>query len=178
MEKLQAPSLRQQTERSNASLEEAAKCAKLLLGCYGKAEVSDPEVFVAGVISVLSRYPVETMRYVVDPYYGVPGKIKWLPKISEIKEACEEHLEATAREVKRLRDLDEQQKRPLMIEDQRERPTYDELKRRCWDAGLKIGPKPRDPHSIAPTLEKYGVTQDAFDAIPDLPKDFELRRRA
>lgn len=42
------------------------------------------------VVSVFSRYPEDVVAKVVDPISGLPGKLKWFPKLPEIREACED----------------------------------------------------------------------------------------
>lgn len=69
--------------------EEAMFQASLLLGCYRKADCEDPEVFIASVSAVLSRYSAEVVALVTSPVSGVPAKSKFLPTIAEIREACE-----------------------------------------------------------------------------------------
>jgi hypothetical protein len=59
------------------------------MGFYRVADAHNPRVYLAGVVAALSDYPVEIICQVVDPRNGIPSKIKWLPTIAEIKEACE-----------------------------------------------------------------------------------------
>lgn len=70
------------------SLMEAKKQARLLLGCYRTGDANDPEVYVAAVVAVLSKYPMHVMRMACDPNDGLPSKIKWLPTIAEVSEEC------------------------------------------------------------------------------------------
>jgi hypothetical protein len=63
--------------------------ARMLLGCYRTGEANDPDVYIAAVVRVLSGYPIEVVHHVIDPLTGIPSKIEWLPKLSEIKQACE-----------------------------------------------------------------------------------------
>lgn len=91
-----APSRQQLTDTSNAlnaraeKRAEAAKYAKLLLGCYRTGDANDPEVYTAAVIAVLADYPSDVMAEVTDPRSGLPGKVRWLPTVQEIRVACEE----------------------------------------------------------------------------------------
>lgn len=92
MERVQAPSQPQSTVSSPTLKLEAARCAKILLGCYRTGDANDPEVYVQSAISVLGEYPIEVMRSVCDPRFGLPAKSKWLPTMFEIKEACEDGM--------------------------------------------------------------------------------------
>jgi hypothetical protein len=74
---------------SRCSPSEAAKAAAQLFGCYRKGDANDPETYALAVAAVLSTYPVEVVREVCDPRTGIPGRLKWLPVVAEVKEACE-----------------------------------------------------------------------------------------
>ena len=67
-----------------------AKFAKILLGCYRTGDANDPEVYTAAAIAVLSDFPLDVIQQVVDPRSGLPSRIRWLPTVSEIRDACQE----------------------------------------------------------------------------------------
>lgn len=103
--------------------------AKILLGCYRMGDASDPEIYTAAVIAVLSNYPVDTISYVCNPVTGLPGSLKWLPTVAEIKEACETHhgrflrlLEIERREREQLAERDK-----ISIKDHRQSPSRDRI---------------------------------------------------
>jgi hypothetical protein len=73
----------------NCPPEKALDYATLLLGCYRKAECDDPEVFVTAAIAVLTHYPEDVVKAVIDPFSGLPSRSKWVPQIPEIREACD-----------------------------------------------------------------------------------------
>lgn len=87
-----------QTQPGKTSVTSPAKCslkfatmrAAILVGCFRKADAGDPEIYTAAVVAVLSRYPVEVAAAVTEPATGLPSKLKWLPSIAEITEACEQ----------------------------------------------------------------------------------------
>ena len=60
-----------------------------MLGCYRKTDCDDPEIFATAAIAVLSRYPEDVVRQVTDPHSGLPATSKWVPRIAELREACE-----------------------------------------------------------------------------------------
>jgi hypothetical protein len=154
--------------------------SKLILGCYRTDEVSDPEVYVTAVAAVLSRYPSDIGARLSDPKDGIAGKIKWLPSISEIKEACDAMQVADVATAKRKADLAEQwrlrEERERLLSEVRE-PTgpiisnYDEAKR-------PTGPfeKPgdewnrrRQPMAVMPKTAWVPLTDEELLAIY-LPK--------
>lgn len=61
----------------------------MMFGCYRKQDANDPEIYVAAVTAVLSEYPREVIESVTDPRTGLPSRLKWLPTVAEVKEACE-----------------------------------------------------------------------------------------
>jgi len=69
---------------------ETLKAAKVLFGCYRTGDANDPQVYTAAVVAVLSDYSPEVVQFVTDPRTGLPSKVKWLPAVAEVKEACEE----------------------------------------------------------------------------------------
>lgn len=102
--------------------------AKLLLGCFRKGEVDDPDTYAAAVAAVLSDYPQEIIKRTTDPRTGIASHSKWLPTISEIKETCEAEMWPIRREQERVR-LAEERKRLLGEPvDRSSRKTYEELK--------------------------------------------------
>lgn len=93
---------------SNGNTSEIARLAKSLLGCFRTGDANDPEIYTAAAIAVLSDYPLDVVRRVVDPRTGLPSKCKWLPMIAEIKDACEEQMEPRRRMQVRQRQFDQQ----------------------------------------------------------------------
>lgn len=69
----------------------AAERAKMLFGCYRKADANDPEMYAAAVTAILSEYDEETVAYVTDPRTGIARKSTFLPTLSEIDKACKSH---------------------------------------------------------------------------------------
>jgi hypothetical protein len=51
-------------------------------------DVGDPETYLAGVITILSEYPVEVMNALSDPRMG-SRVLRDYPTISQIRQACE-----------------------------------------------------------------------------------------
>lgn len=68
---------------------DAARSAATLLGCYRRDDAADPETYATAVAAVLSTYPPDIVKRVTDPRTGVPGKSKFLPTVSEVREECE-----------------------------------------------------------------------------------------
>jgi hypothetical protein len=73
------------------------KWALFLLGCYRKSDCDDPEIFVSAAVSIMSRYPEEAVRRVTSLNTGLPATSKWVPTISELREALENANRAAER---------------------------------------------------------------------------------
>jgi hypothetical protein len=66
--------------------------ATQLFGCYRASEANDPETFITAAAALLARYPEEVARKVCDPSRGLPSTNKFLPAISELRDACEREM--------------------------------------------------------------------------------------
>ena len=75
-----------------ANPEYAAERARLMLGCYPNGRANDPDTYVAAVAAILSEYPQAVVQRVTDPRTGIARKVKFLPSIAELSEACERAL--------------------------------------------------------------------------------------
>lgn len=91
--------------------------AQMIFSCYRKDETQDPEIYAAAVAAVLSGYPKGIIDYVCDPRTGIAGVSKWLPSVSEIKEACESKVN----EIGRARERQERIERQFMERDRDEK---------------------------------------------------------
>ena len=80
------------------STDAAAEAARRIVGVYRKSDVNDPEVFSSALVAIFSDYPASVSAKVSHPVQGIPARSKFLPSVSEVKEACEV-------EAKRLRNL-------------------------------------------------------------------------
>ncbi|MBA3241594.1 MAG: hypothetical protein H0T60_10260 [Acidobacteria bacterium] len=114
-----------------------------MLGCYRKDDVSDPAAFLGGVTAILAKYPVEVINIVTDPALGIPARIKFLPALAEVREACEREYEPMRRELEREKRFTETQELLTSPEDRSRRLTYAELKAKHGDDwGIRPPPEP------------------------------------
>lgn len=61
-----------------------------MFGCYRKGDANDPETYTLAIAAVLAEYTPDVVRQVTDPRSGLPSRLKWLPSVSEVKEACDD----------------------------------------------------------------------------------------
>ena len=66
--------------------------ATQLFGFFPRSDANDPESFIIGAAAMLARYPEAVTRAVCDPVRGLPSTNKFLPAISEIRDACERQM--------------------------------------------------------------------------------------
>jgi hypothetical protein len=105
--------------------------AALLVGCYRKSDAADPEIYTSAVVAVLMRYSENIVRTITEPATGLPARLKWLPAIAEIVEACEEQMPV----------VPIPEHRPLLPEppiDRANRPSLEELRQKYgpnWGLG-------------------------------------------
>lgn len=157
---------------------EAAQAAKLLLGCYRSGDANDPDIYVRAVASVLAEYPSEVIRGVCNPRCGLPAKSKWLPTVSEVKEACEiamapidrKHREIAAREARK-----HALGKPMF-----ERPTLAQLKEKYGEMwGLSPDKeKAAGSMSIDDLCKQAGISRDDFEKANDRAAKAQAEFRA
>ena len=63
--------------------------ARILLSAYRRDDLADPEGFVAQLGMVLEGFPDAVIIAVTDPRTGIQRRLKFMPTIAEIVEACE-----------------------------------------------------------------------------------------
>jgi hypothetical protein len=95
-------SARSDHSRVNLQAEYAAERAGLMFGCYRRGDANNPDTYVAAVAMVLSKYAVEVIKAVTDPYAGLPSKKKengysGLPDVADVREACDDEAGRIAR---------------------------------------------------------------------------------
>lgn len=102
-----------------------------MFGCFRKGEANDPETYTAAVSAVLSLYSPEIVHRITDPRTGLAGRSKFLPTVSEVREACEEEAQREARLIQHQSQIARQLAERKRDEEERAnipRPSYEELK--------------------------------------------------
>jgi len=124
------------------------------------------------VIAVLSDYPLDIVRRVVDPRSGLPSQSKWLPTVAEIKAALEQEMLPIRRE-------EDRQERERLYraqlpppDDRSQRPSYDELRAKHgpnWGITDPGRPKRTDWREAAAAAVKSQVSAEEWAKIPNAP---------
>lgn len=143
---------------------EAQTCAKLLISGYPNQKVSEPESYITQIIAVFTQYERDLVRRACAPA-GIPFEFStYLPSVGEVNKWLAEKSVKARGVYPRLPRLPEPERKS--------RPTYEELQRRCAEAGLEIGKKPRRQSTekeIEGFRAKHGITDEQWAALPDAP---------
>lgn len=73
---------------------------RILIGCYRRADFSDPEVFAQAAQALLMAYPRSVVVAVMNPVTGIASRLQWPPSIAEIKQALEAEDDGQKRRAK------------------------------------------------------------------------------
>ncbi|UFW91011.1 hypothetical protein BjapCC829_21715 [Bradyrhizobium barranii] len=133
---------------------------------------------MGAIAAVLQCYAPDVVQHVCDPRTGVPGKLKWMPSVAEVKSACDDRMAEKARK-RRFEnwglnnvDADERERmkdQGLLPPPRERRPTLDELKAKYgpnWGIGGDVEP--------VKTLQRVRTKADyiAHPAIGDTLRAF------
>jgi hypothetical protein len=152
-------SMSKSTEQNgNLNPVQALEMAKLLLGCFHLREVDNPLIFVTAVAKVLSMYQIEVVSHVCDPFAGLPGELKWLPAVSEVKAACNARAHEIAR-IERFLHWGKQLPAPEHERNEPPKPTREELEKKYGKnfglIGDPVGEKSKFHPMTRDELEKH-----------------------
>jgi hypothetical protein len=139
-----------------------------MLGFYRKDDAWDPEMFLTGISAVLSKYPKWVIDKVTHPADGLPGRLKFPPQPSEVRDACEAEMEPVRRQAEREhRERACQESLPPPV-DRTGRKTYEQIQAEFAAVGIFIGGARALPKETAATVKaKLGLTDEQWNAIPD-----------
>lgn len=122
------------------------------------------------IAAVLTCYPVEIMKEVSDPRWGIATKIKWLPTLYDVKEACEAAMQPVYRREREAAHAAE--RRQLLSAPTAPRPTLTELQAKYgenWGLHSEATGKTKwQPKSLDQLLKEAGVSKEEFEAANSL----------
>lgn len=61
----------------------------ILVGSYSRARPHDPETYADAIAATLAGYSRAVIQRVTDPRTGLQRKLKWLPEVADVVEACD-----------------------------------------------------------------------------------------
>lgn len=149
---------------------------------------------MTGVVAVLSRYPREVIDQVTHPATGLPATNKWLPTVSEVREACEAAMAPIERNRERERVNAEMDERRKAFDEARAKaPTMADLREKYGEGwGVSSGVanefaarRKRNLELVAEANRKVfeqdcreaGIEPKALGVSPELARQIETRRR-
>jgi hypothetical protein len=139
----------------------------LILGSYRTGDANDPDTYVRVIAAVLTCYPVEIMKEVSDPRWGIATKIKWLPTLYDVKDACEAAMQPVYRREREAAHAAERRQR--LSAPNVPRPTLAELQAKYGENwGLHsegLGKTKWQPRPLAELLKESGVSPEAFEEV-------------
>jgi hypothetical protein len=75
-----------------ADLDQAAAAARSIMNFFPRSDVADPNAYALGMAAIMSEYPQEVIARITDPRTGIVRRLKFLPRLAEIAEACDEEI--------------------------------------------------------------------------------------
>jgi hypothetical protein len=72
--------------------DEALGIAAKVLQAYPTTELVDPKGYVQSLAELIQGYDLDVIHDALHPRYGLQTKQKWLPSLSEVREACDKSL--------------------------------------------------------------------------------------
>lgn len=109
-----------------------------MLKLFRASGIASSDDVLAGIATVLSRYPNEVIDHVTGPD-GMYSSCKWFPTGREITDACETQMVPIRRQQER--DARDREQVAQRSEPARERATYDDLVERYgkdWGLGQRM----------------------------------------
>lgn len=158
----------------------AAERARLLLGCYRRADAMDPDTYVLAIATVLAVYDEWVILEATHPRTGIQASEKfksWPPNSGELKQFCDDMSKRAARYA--IYDKLPKPNRaprlppPARTEaNDRPRPTLDEIKAKYPWLFREKQPPPTRQNALQRLGEITGrvISQAELDAIPDAKK--------
>jgi hypothetical protein len=150
----------------------------LLLNSYRSGAAADPDTYVSAIVSLLTAYPEQVVCLVTDPRTGIARKIKWLPTVFEVREACEREMYVIREEERRAKRREETNK--VLGESPRppgSRPIPEVVRRLQADLAANIATS-RESRSQPPNWKTLSAEQLAEKYAADPPRlSDELRAK-
>jgi hypothetical protein len=147
-----------------------ADLVRRLCGFFPRTAASNEEIFLAGLVQLLSAYPEWALNQACDVHHGLPSLHKFLPSIAEIRE----YLEALLAADRQHRELIERWTKPALRPpdpDRTTRSTYEALKTKHGEHWGVVNPDPmergKQTAQQAEAKLRALIGDDAFDALPD-----------
>ena len=164
---------------------QAAMLVKRMMGCYPSLSLHDPEVYIAELVTALTRYPLEIGEKAIEK--AKLESPKFVPTVPELRIACDALVKSQRDTWTYGQQWEEQSRKQLREREAAEAPTepiehrwqvVDRIRNELRAAGFRIGAKREyDPRfTVAAVKENLGITEERWAALPDAPRPLNLGR--
>jgi hypothetical protein len=75
-----------------ASLDQASSAVRSIMRVHPRTDVDDAEAYALAAAAILSEYPADVLIRVSDPRTGIVRRVKFLPRLAELAEACDAEI--------------------------------------------------------------------------------------
>ena len=118
--------------------------------------------------AICQNFPIECVRAVCSPVNGIATKNKFAPNLAELRNALEVEYAPIERQIERERAWANARALPAPV-NRETRKTYEQIQAELAEAGIFIGEGKAGPvpMKVADIQEKYGITKEQWDAIPN-----------
>jgi hypothetical protein len=156
-----------------------------MMGCYPSLSLHDPKVYIAELVNVLTRYPLDVGEKAIEK--AKQESPKFIPTVPEVAAACQALVKSQQEFWSYARQWEEQSRRQLLERKEEEdasepiehrRRIADRISNQLRAAGFRIGAKREHDRrfTVAAVKEKLGITDEQWAALPDAPRPFNLGR--
>jgi hypothetical protein len=151
-------------------------------------ESDNPDILCRSIEVVLAHYPLDIQETIANPACQRLGEIRaaarsrgeYLPFVETVRRACEDLYGPTRRRIEReaniAKQLDERTERERE-EVRKPKQTYAEFKAEMEVRGMPINGKKVHGETADKVMTRLGISQEQWDAIPDLPVRHEDESR-
>jgi hypothetical protein len=80
-----------------ASLDRASSAVRSIMRVHARTDVDDPGAYALAAAAILAEYPVNVVLRVSDPRTGIVRRVKFLPRLAELAEACDAEMARRAK---------------------------------------------------------------------------------
>jgi hypothetical protein len=151
-------------------------------------ESDNPDILCRSIELVLAHYPLDIQEIVANPACQRLGEIRaaarsrgeYLPFVEAVRRACEDLYGPTRRRMEReaniAKQLEERTDRERESES-KSKQTYAEFKAEMEARGMPIDGKKVHGETAAKVMARFEISQEQWDAIPDLTVGHENESR-
>jgi hypothetical protein len=151
-------------------------------------ESDNPDILCRSIELVLAHYPLDIQEIIANPACQRLGEIRaaarshgeYLPFVEAVRRACEDLYGPTRRRMEREANITKQLAERTDYERKLEgkpKQIYAEFKAEMEARGMPIDGRENHGETAGKVMTRLGISQEQWDAIPDLPVGHEDESR-